>query len=521
MMTKGAVALTVGCLFGAAHALVAQEPPKAAAKESNVETAAASSPATPKAEQSVTEHTIKIGGAVLRYKATAGTLLIRNDADEPIAAIGYTAYTKDGVEASSRPITFGYNGGPGSSSIWLHMGALGPRRIVTTDAAPTPPPPYRVVDNGESILDLTDLVMIDPVGTGLSHAVGKAKGQDFWGVDQDADSVARFVVQYVNDNGRWNSPKYLFGESYGTMRSAVLVDVLQSKWNMAFNGVVLVSVFVDARTDMTMPGNDLGYEMYLPTYAAIAWYHHVLQDPPPLDALLAKAREFAAGPYATALAKGDALPDTERKEVVASMSRLTGLSPSYLDKANLRVSEGEFTAELLREHSEIVGRLDARFTGVALDRLAEETPVEEDPQSAAISGAFTAAFLDYLHGELKFGEGKTYKIESDLWLKWDWKHKSIGAHFPSVGWPDAAVDLAHAIAFNPALKVLVLNGYFDLATPFFGTEYTMDHLGLEKKLRGNIEMKYFEAGHMMYLHPASLVAFKAAVADFIQSTDRL
>ncbi len=325
----------------------------------------------PKPEQSVTEHTIKIGGAVLKYKATAGTLLIRNDDDEPIAAIEYVAYTKDGAEAAQRPLTFAYNGGPGSSSLWLHMGALGPRRIVTTDAAPTPPPPYQVVDNQESILDSTDLVMIDPVGTGLSRAVGKAKDKDFWGVDQDIDSIARFVVQYVNDNGRWNSPKYLLGESYGTMRSAGLVDVLQSRWNMAFNGVVLISVFVDAKTDITMAGNDLGYEMFVPSYAAIAWYHHLVADPPPLDAFLAQAREFAAGPYATALAKGDALPEAERKAVIATMSRLTGLSPSYLDKANLRVSEGEFTAELLREHSEIVGRLDARFTGVALDRLAQ------------------------------------------------------------------------------------------------------------------------------------------------------
>jgi carboxypeptidase C (cathepsin A) len=519
-MTRGAVALTAVFFLGASHAVFAGDTPTAAAKEQGAGVAATESAAIPKAEQSVTEHTIKLGGGPLKYKATAGTLLIRNDDDEPIGAIGYTAYTKEGAEASQRPLTFAYNGGPGSSSVWLHMGALGPRRIVTTDAGPTPPPPYQVVDNEETILDVTDLVMIDPVGTGLSRAVGKAKNKDFWGVDQDVDSIARFVVQYVNDNGRWNSPKYLLGESYGTMRSAVLVDVLQSKWNMAFNGVVLVSVFVDAKTAITMWGNDLGYEMYVPSYAAIAWYH-LIKDAPPLDTVLTQAREFAAGPYAAALAKGDAIPDDERKAVIASMSRLTGLSPSYLDKANLRVSEGQFTAELLREHAEIVGRLDARFTGVALDRLAEQTPEDQDPQAMAISGAFTAAFLDYLHGELKFGEGKTYKIEADLWLEWEWKHKAPGSHFPAVGWPNTGIDLAHAIATNPALRVLVLNGYYDLATPFFGTEYTMEHLGLEKKLRGNIEMKYFESGHMMYLHPPALTAFKAAVAGFIKATDRL
>ncbi len=520
-MTRGTLALTFVCLFAAANALVAQEPPAAAARERGGEAAKPEAAAIPRAEQSVTEHTIKLGGTPLKYRATAGTLLIRNDSDEPIAAIGYTAYTKDGADASQRPITFAYNGGPGSSSIWLHMGALGPRRIVTTDAGPTPPPPYQLVDNQETILDVTDLVMIDPVGTGLSRAVGKAKDKDFWGIDQDIDSIGRFVVQYVNDNGRWNSPKYLLGESYGTMRSAGLADVLQSKWNMALNGVVLVSVFVDAKTALTITGNDLGYEMFVPSYAAIAWYHHLIKDPPPLAALIAQAREFAAGPYAAALAKGDALPDAERQAVIATMSRLTALSPSYLDKADLRVSEGEFTAELLREHAEIVGRLDARFTGVALDRLAKESPEDQDPQATAISGAFTAAFLNYLHEDLKFGAGKTYKIEADLWLHWDWKHKPPGAPFAFPGTPNLGVDLAHAMATNPALRVLVLNGYFDLATPFFGTEYTMEHLGLEKKLRGNIEMKYFDAGHMMYLHPPSLVAFKAAVADFIKSTDRL
>ena len=518
-MIRRAFPLILGMLLAAATALVAAEPPNAAEKEGAGEAKKQETPAVPKPEQSVTAHTIKVGGAVLKYRATAGTLVIRNDDEEAVAAIEYVAYTKDGVEASRRPVTFAYNGGPGSSSLWLHMGALGPRRIVTTDAAPTPPPPYQVVDNEETPLDVTDLVMIDPVGTGLSHAVGKAKNKEFWGVDQDIDSIARFVVQYVNDNGRWNSPKYLLGESYGTMRSAGLVDALQSKWNMAFNGVVLISVFVDAKTDMTLAGNDLGFEMFVPTYAAIAWYHHLVGDAPTLDAFLAQAREFAAGPYAAALAKGDALPEPERKAVIATMSRLTALSPSYLDKADLRVSEGEFTAELLREHAEIVGRLDARFTGVALDRLAKEA--REDPQSTAISGAFTAAFLAYLHEELKFGEGKTYKVEAEMWGEWDWKHKTPGSHFPSAGWPNTGIDLAHAIATNPALRVLVLNGYYDLATPFFGTEYTMEHLGLEKKLRDNIEMRYFEAGHMMYLHPPSLKAFKGAIAKFVNATDRL
>ncbi|MGD1148811.1 MAG: hypothetical protein ABR961_12775 [Thermoanaerobaculaceae bacterium] len=518
-MIRRVVPFILGLLLVAVTPLVSAEPPNAAEKEGGGEAKKQETPAVPKPEQSVTEHTIKVGGGMLKYKATAGTLVIRNDDDESVAAIGYVAYTKDGVEASRRPLTFAYNGGPGSSSIWLHMGALGPRRIVTTDAAPTPPPPYQLVDNEETILDVTDLIMIDPVGTGVSHALGKAKNKDFWGVDQDIDSVGRFVVQYVNDNGRWNSPKYLLGESYGTMRSAGLVDYLQTKWNMAFNGVVLVSVFIDAKTSMTMSGNDLGFETFVPTYAAIAWYHHLVKDAPPLDAFLAEARQFAMGPYAVALGKGDMLPDAERKEVIAAMSRLTGLSSSFLDKANLRVSEGEFTAELLREHAEIVGRLDARFTGIALDRLARE--VREDPQSAAISGAFTAAFLSYYHSELKFGEGKTYKVEAEMWREWDWKHKVPGSFFATPGWPNTGVDLAHAMAYNPNLHILVLNGYYDLATPFLGTEYTMEHLGIEKKLHDNIEMRYFEAGHMMYLHPPSLKVFKEAIAKFVNATDRL
>ncbi len=518
-MTRHASTLILGVLLVGGTALGAPQAPAPADKEGGSEPKKQETAAAPKSEQVVTEHTIRLGGAALKYRATAGTLVIRNDDDEPVAAIGYVAYTKDGAEASRRPLMFAYNGGPGSSSIWLHMGALGPRRIVTTDAAPTPPPPYQVVDNESTVLDVTDLVMIDPVGTGLSHAVGKAKNKDFWGVDQDIDSVARFVVEYVNDNGRWNSPKYLLGESYGTMRSAGLVDALQSRWSMAFNGVVLVSVFVDSKTALTLAGNDLGFEMFVPTYAAIAWYHHLIKDAPPLQAFLAEARQFATGPYAAALAKGDALPDAERKDVIATMARLTALSPSYLDKANLRVSEGEFTAELLREHAEVVGRLDARFTGVALDRLAKEAT--EDPQEAAISGAFVAAFLSYLHGDLKFGEGKTYKVEAEMWRDWVWKHKAPGDRFPTPGWPNTGIDLAHALAANPNLHLLVMAGYYDLATPFLGTEYTMAHLGLEKKLHDNIEMRYFEAGHMMYLHPPSLAAFKDAVARFVASTDRL
>ncbi|HNZ96622.1 MAG TPA: hypothetical protein PKM64_05445 [Thermoanaerobaculia bacterium] len=510
MMNRGFGFLLTMLLLGGGQA--AAEPPA---------TPEAGTPppvATPRAEQSVTEQTARIGGVQLAYRATAGTLLIRDDADESVAAIGYVAYTKKGAEAARRPLTFAYNGGPGSSSIWLHMGALGPRRVVTPDPEPAPPPPYEIVDNEESPLDVTDLVLIDPVGTGLSRAVGKAKDADFWGVDQDIDSLSRFIVQYVSDNGRWNSPKYLLGESYGTMRSAGLVDRLQSKWDMAFNGVILVSVFIDAKTASTMAGNDLGFQMFLPTYAATAWYHGLIPDAPPLAELLADARRFALGPYAAALAKGDALPATERREVIAELARLTALSPDYLDRANLRVRESEFVAELLRTHGQIVGRLDSRYTGIGLDRLAQG--VFDDPQAAAISGAYVAGFLSYYHGELKFGAGKTYRVSADLWRRWDWKHEVPGAFIPMPGLPDTSPDLARAMAYNPHLRLLVLNGYYDLATPFFGTEYTLDHLGLPPALRENIEIHSFEAGHMMYLHAPSRRLFKETIAEFVTRTSR-
>lgn len=476
----------------------------------------------PRPEQSVTRHSVVISGATVNYTATAGTLVLKNEKDEPWASMGYTAYVRrDAGSSSRRPITFAYNGGPGSSSVWLHMGALGPRRIVTADAGPTPPPPYQVVDNAYSLLDKTDLVMIDPVGTGYSKAVGEAKDKDFWGVDPDIQSVSRFIKQYVGDNGRWNSPKYLLGESYGTTRSAGIVDNLQTAEGMSFNGVILVSVALDLQAIFAFPGNDRPYPLFLPTYAATSWYHKVLPSPPKdLEPFLDEVRRYALGPYADALMKGDALADAERRAVAEKLHQYTGLSVEYIEKANLRVPEGQFTQELLREHHETVGRLDARFTGVSLDRLSKEA--DYDPQEAAIAAAFTAAFLNYYNEELKFGQGKNYEIESgQIWRFWEWKHKTPGAPFPLPGLPNTGLDLAHALAYNPNLRVLILNGTYDLATPFLATEYMVSHLGLERKLQPHIQMKYYPAGHMMYVQEQSLKAFKADVAAFIDATDRL
>jgi carboxypeptidase C (cathepsin A) len=477
-------------------------------------------PETPKPIQSVTQHSVVIGGTPIAYTATAATLIVRNEKDEPWASIGYVAYTKkDPGDLSHRPITFAYNGGPGSSSIWLHMGALGPRRVETSDAAPTPPAPYRTVDNAFSILDRTDIVMIDPVGTGVSRAVGKAQDKDFWGTDPDIESVSRFIKQYVTDNDRWNSPKYLLGESYGTTRSAGVVDWLQSNANMAFNGVVLVSVALDLEAIFNMEENERPFPLFLPTYAAVAFYHKALPEPPPaLEPFLDEVRAYALGEYASALMKGSALSEAERSAVARKLHQYTGLSVAYLEKADLRVSEGEFTQELLREHHETVGRLDARFTGVTLDVLSKEA--DYDPQSAAVSGAYTAAFMNYYYGELKFPRDKSYVVTARVFRDWDFKHRLPGARFGAQPFVNTGPDLASALTTNPDLRVLVLNGYYDLATPFLATEYMMSHLGLEKAVRSHIEMKYYEAGHMMYVHEPSLKKFKEDVAAFYDRTSR-
>ncbi len=468
-----------------------------------------------KPEKSVTRHSITIDGKIISYTAIAGTFIINDDKDEPEASIGYTAYLMDNVkDATKRPISFAFNGGPGSSSVWLHMGALGPKRIETSDASPTPPPPYKIVDNKFSILDKSDLVMIDPVGTGFSKAVGKKKDADFWGVDSDIKSVSQFILQYTSENGRWNSPKYLIGESYGTTRAAGIVDYLQTNKGMSFNGVVLVSSAMDlgALFDGERP-----YPFFLPTFAAVSWYHHLLpKQPEKLEPFLDEVRKYALGTYSVALMEGDKISDALRDSVAEKIHEFTGLSVEYVKKANLRVRESEYTQEMLRDKGETIGRYDARFTGVTFDKLAQNA--QYDPGEAAFFSAFTAAIYNYLHDDLKFGEGKTYHIFGDL-TGWDMKHIVPGHGTQNV--VNTCVDLAHAMKYNTSLKVLVLQGYFDLATPFFATEYMVNHLDLNKKLQPNIAIKYFPTGHMMYLHEPSLEKMKSEIGGFIDSTDRL
>jgi carboxypeptidase C (cathepsin A) len=474
----------------------------------------------PTPQNSVTEHHFSAGGRSFDYTATAGTLIVRDDDDKPIASIGYVAYTrKGGKEGEPRPLMFAFNGGPGSSSLWLHMGVLGPRRVVVSDPGPTPNAPYRTVENEFGVLDKSDLVMIDPVGTGLSHAVCNHKDEEFWGVDPDIDSISRFIAQYVSDNNRWSSPKYLLGESYGTTRAAAIVNYLRARRSLEFNGLILVSVATDIEAIFAeLPGNDRPYSVYLPGYAAVAWYHHALpHQPPALEPFLAEVRAYAMGPYTAALLKGDALGDAEREAVAEQLHEYTGLPVQYLKDANLRVSEIEFAHELLKGKRETIGRLDGRFVGPTQDPLAKEA--DYDPQSAAIGAAFTAAFLDYYHGELRFGRGLTYHTTNfGIGDKWKWTHKTDGGEQPMV---NSDVDLAQALVQDVNLRVLVLCGYYDLATPFSATEYMMAHLGVPAPASARIKLEYYPAGHMMYVNPPSAAKMKKDLDAFIDSTDRL
>jgi len=472
----------------------------------------------PKAESSVTQHHVTLGGKSLDYTATAGTLIVRDDDDKPIASIGYVAYVRQDKNGAARPITFAFNGGPGSSSLWLHMGVLGPKRVVVADPDPTPPAPYHTVDNEYGMLDKSDLVMIDPVGTGLSRAVCDHKDDEFWAVDPDIDSVSRFIAQYLSDNNRWTSPKYLLGESYGTTRGAAIVNYLRGRRSLAFNGLILVSVATDIEAIFAeLPGNDRPYSVYLPGYAAVAWYHHVLPNQPAkLEPFLSEVRQYAMGPFTAALIKGDALSEAEREVVAQKVHEYTGLSVDYLKAANLRVSEVAFAHELLKSQGKTIGRLDGRFVGPTPDLLAKET--DYDPQSAAISAAYASTFLDYYHGDLKFGMSSTYRTTNfAIGEKWKWTHVTAQGEQPIV---NSGVDLAEALMKDANLKVLVLNGYYDLATPFSATEYVMTHLGIPPAVSARIQMKYYEAGHMMYVNPPSIAKMKADLDAFIDATAR-
>jgi carboxypeptidase C (cathepsin A) len=398
------------------------------------------------------------------------------------------------------------------------MGAFGPKRVVTLDDSHTPAAPYSIVNNDYSLLDATDLVFVDAPGTGFSRIAGKDREKAFYGVDADAGAFADFISQFLAKYGRWNSPKYLFGESYGTTRSAALINVLETVRFIDFNGVILLSQVlcydINADSPQFNPGIDLPYQLALPTYTATAWYHHKLPDPPSeLAPLLAEVEHFAMTDYAVALGAGSALPSDQRQAVISKLHRYTGLPADYIEKSDLRVNAGQFEKTLKADSDTTTGRLDTRFSGPTLDPLSKEA--EYDPQSASIGSAYVSAFNDYVRKDLKFGDNREYKPEIDVEKNWNFQHQPPGAPIPLPQAPNVMVDLSNAMKYNPDLKVMVNAGYFDLATPFFDGVFEMAHLPIPAQLRNNIEFKFYESGHMVYAHEASLKVLHDNVAAFI------
>ncbi|MEX2149698.1 MAG: hypothetical protein WD793_05760 [Steroidobacteraceae bacterium] len=479
----------------------------------------------PEPRSQSTQHELRLGGQVLKYTATVGWLiLVDNKKSEPIARFGYTAYTLDGVkDASRRPITFAFNGGPGSASIWLHMGVLGPRRVVVNDGSYAPPPPAQLVDNEHSILDATDLVMIDPVGTGFSKPVGKAKGKQFWGVDQDVESVGDFIRRYVTENGRWGSPKYVLGESYGGVRGAGLARHLQSKLGMNLNGLILVSPYFGQASGNDGMGIDLPHVLYVSTFAATAWYYDAIPDKPAsLADFTSEVERFAIEEYAPALLKGYTISAEEKQAVAGKLARYTGTSATFWLRADLRVKHEQYLQELLRDRGLIAGRIDSRFSGPSLNALNDE--MDYDPFFPAVGPAYTAAFRQYLHAELKFDTPDEYVVSGRLYDKWDWRHEQPGVEGDENGKvpvTNMLPDLALAMTMNPGLHLLVEQGYYDLATPTHALKYNLNQLRLTPETRGRIRVNYHDAGHMMYLHEDSARRFRENVVGFIRDTDRL
>ena len=460
-------------------------------------------------------HSVSVGGRTLNYTATAGTLTIRDAEGKPTASIFYTADTLDGVPGSRRPVMFFYNGGPGSASLWLRMGSFGPMRIQTSNAEYIRPAPFNFGPNPDTLLGSTDLVFIDAPGTGYSRPVGDAKPADFYGVDQDADAFARAIMRYVTKFDRWGSPKFLFGESYGTTRSGALAYQLQDR-GMALNGVVLLSSIMNY--GRRQPGLDRDFINYIPSYATTAWYHHKMSNPPATVAeAAAEARAFAEGPYAAALEKGQTISKQEEDSVAQQMSALTGLSPQFIENADLRVSLSEFRKELLRDRRLTIGRYDSRYTGV--DPTASGDAPDFDASDVAISGGFIGTLQGYLANDLGYRTDMPYRLSaSDAdGFKWDFKHKTPGVRF-TLNDPNTALDLATAMRTNPYLKVLSLNGYYDMATPFFGTEYDLEHMMLEPAQQQNLEFRYYPSGHMVYLNPDALHAMRLDVENFINES---
>ncbi len=494
-----------------------------------------------KSDETITKGAVLAGGSHIAYQAIAGTLVVhqkdwddaaqsggdknpaaKEDSSSAEASMFFVYYAKRDAKAEERPITFLFNGGPGSSTVWLHMGAFGPKRVVTADDTHTPAAPYKLIDNDESLLDASDLVFIDAPGTGFSRIAGKDKEKAFYGVDSDANAFSNFIQEFLSKYGRWNSPKYLFGESYGTPRASVLVNDLETNHDIDFNGVILLSQILNfdlsADGPDANPGVDLPYQIALPTYAATAWYHHKLpgQQPKDLVPFVQSVERFAMTDYALALQAGAGLPAARRNAIAQKLHEVTGLPVSYILKANLRIDGGEFEKNLQDDANMTTGRLDSRFSGPTIDPLSKEA--DYDPQSAAISSAYVSGFNTYVRDELNYGQGKVYNPETNVFKWWEFKHAQPGQSFGFPGATNVMPDLADAMKYNPNLKILLNGGYFDLATPYYEGWYEMHHLAIPANLQNNIQYRYYQSGHMVYAHEESLKQLHDNVATFIRDT---
>lgn len=498
-----ATALTAG-------SLQAQDADKAAPAEKPKESKE-TKPAAGKNQLLTRSLTATIGDQELAYEVTTGTLAVKTDEGKPRANIFFIAYTVKPEKANKpRPVTFCFNGGPGSSSVWLHMGMLGPKRVkLNSDATPNPPP-HEVIDNPYSLLDVTDLVFVDPVSTGFSRPADGVEKQQFHGYEQDIRSIGEFIYLYISQFERWGSPRFLCGESYGTMRAAGLAGHLQSTYNLELNGLLLISSVIDFQTIRFTETNDLPYILFLPSYAATAWYHKRLSDElqqKSLEELQKEVDQFAATDYTLALMAGSSLPEDKFNEIAKRLASYTGLSEEYVRRADLRISMSRFAKELLREENRTVGRFDSRYQGIDRDSVGES--YDYDPSASGVFGAFTSAVNQYLREELDFEREQVYEILTGK--VHPWSYGSFENRYVT-----AAETLRQAMVKNPSLKVFIANGYYDLATPYFATIYTFNHLGLPKELRDNVQMAFYEGGHMMYVHEPSLVKLKEDLVKFYE-----
>lgn len=485
--------------------------PEEKEKQNKEEKQAKPAPAMEETTQQ-THHSMMLDGEKITYTVTTGTIILKEeDVDEgekQKASIFYIAYTLDNEE-ENRAVTFSFNGGPGSSSVWLHLGLVGPRRVRMTDEGKPIGPPYQLVDNEFTLLNSTDLVFIDPVSTGYSRTVPKEKPEQFHNVEKDIESVGDFIRVWTTRNKRWRSPKFLIGESYGTTRAAGLAGYLHQRHGMYLNGIMFISSILNFITARFDEGNDLPFILFLPSYAATAWYHQKLGKdmPEKLETIVQEARVFALNEYALALMKGNDLKGQERENIIDRLASLTGLSKKYIEGTNLRINIHRFCKELLRSEGLTVGRLDSRYTGFDIDDVGE-TP-EIDPNYAATLGPYSASMYDYLRNDLQYESDLPYEILKSLYQSW--KFEKYQNHYVNT-----AKDLRVGFQYHPGLKVIVCNGYYDLATPLLATEYTFKHVPLPKDQQDQIKMTYYEAGHMMYLHRPSLIKLSEDLHTFIQ-----